>query len=119
MRAIIWRANEQGGHYITAPLKKKEIKIVGINRQNQSFQTDISDYDKVCKLVLEAVIGIGKANSIKKWADICFSVYRFNRADHVVKDENYIYGRKILVSDAGITFSLSWGLEKIIVVSQN
>jgi GDPmannose 4,6-dehydratase len=58
--------------------------------------------------ITEAVIGTGKAYSIRHWLNICFSLYGLNWKDHVVEQENFVAEYRTLVSDPETIFSLGW-----------
>ena len=50
MKAIIFGASGQDGHYLSALLKEKGYNVVGITRQSNSL-TEISDYTSVDELI--------------------------------------------------------------------
>lgn len=51
MKAIIFGAAGQDGHYLSALLKEKGYEVVGISRQGGSQQVDISDLNSVTALI--------------------------------------------------------------------
>ena len=59
-------------------------------------------------LVFEAVIGTGKAHSIRDWLVHCFEMTSMNWNDYVVVKEDFIPEYKILVSDPKLIKSLGW-----------
>jgi GDPmannose 4,6-dehydratase len=59
-------------------------------------------------LVFEAIIGTGKAYSIRDWLVQCFEMSPMNWNDFVVLKEDFIPEYKILVSDPKLIKSLGW-----------
>ena len=58
--------------------------------------------------IFEAVIGSGKAYSIKDWVDYCFSRINKDWKEYVVIKKGYMPEYKILVSDPRLIKSLGW-----------
>lgn len=58
--------------------------------------------------VYEAVIGTGKAYSIKTWTEKCFSKVGLNWADFVDTKADFIPEYEVLVSDPELMMSLGW-----------
>lgn len=58
--------------------------------------------------VYEAVIGSGKAYSIKDWLIYCFKSINRNWQDFVTVENNYVPEYKILVSNPQLIMSLGW-----------
>ena len=61
--------------------------------------------------LLEACIGTGKAYSIEKWLELCFSSVAKNWKDHVEIDQNYVPDFKRLVSDPSALQATGWKAE--------
>ncbi len=51
MKAIIFGASGQDGHYLSALLKDKGHEVIGVSRQNNFLKTDISDFNSVARLI--------------------------------------------------------------------
>jgi GDPmannose 4,6-dehydratase len=51
MKAIIFGASGQDGHYLSALLKEQGYEVIGISRQDNSLKVDISDYGSVDELI--------------------------------------------------------------------
>jgi len=51
MKAIIFGASGQDGHYLSALLKDYGYEVIGISRQDNSLKADISNYQSVSELV--------------------------------------------------------------------
>ena len=58
--------------------------------------------------VFEAVLGCGKAYSIKEWVVYCFEKLNLNWNDHVEQDPQYIREYEILVSDPRVIHGIGW-----------
>ena len=58
--------------------------------------------------VFEAVIGSGKAYTIREWVDICLKLANINWHDYVVTKNNYLPEYNILVSDPSLIKSIGW-----------
>ena len=61
--------------------------------------------------LLEACIGTGKAYSIEKWLELCFSSVGKNWKDHVKLKNDYIPDFKRLVSDPSVLNATGWKAE--------
>lgn len=61
--------------------------------------------------IFEAVIGCGKAHSIKDWVEYCFKKINKNWQDYVVLKKNYASEYKVLVSNPRLIKSLGWKAE--------
>ena len=59
-------------------------------------------------IVLEAVIGCGKAYKIKDWVEYCFNTINRKWQEHVRVNENYATEYEVLVSNPKILKSLGW-----------
>ncbi|HEY6064174.1 MAG TPA: GDP-mannose 4,6-dehydratase, partial [Chitinophagaceae bacterium] len=59
----------------------------------------------------EACIGTGKAYSIEKWLELCFSSMGKNWRDHVKLKNDYIPDFKRLVSDPSALHATGWKAE--------
>lgn len=68
--------------------------------------------------IFEAIIGSGKAYSIKQYIDYCFKKINMNWKDHVVINRSFVSEYKVLVSNPKVIKSLGWspkiGFKKII-----
>ncbi|MES2777474.1 MAG: GDP-mannose 4,6-dehydratase [Bacteroidota bacterium] len=53
MTAIIFGANGQDGHYLTALLQQQNCKVIGVSRNNNYHQISITDFDAVQQLIAE------------------------------------------------------------------
>lgn len=51
MTALIFGANGQDGHYLSALLKEKGIEVIGISRHRNFIHADISDYSTVKNII--------------------------------------------------------------------
>ena len=51
MKAIIFGASGQDGHFLSALLKEKGYEVIGISRQDDSLKVDIADYASVTELI--------------------------------------------------------------------
>lgn len=58
--------------------------------------------------VFEAVIGTGKAYSIRQWIEYCFSTNGLNWEEYITPTKNFTAEYKVLVSDPSVIFSLGW-----------
>jgi GDPmannose 4,6-dehydratase len=58
--------------------------------------------------IYEAVIGSGKAYSIKEWLEYCFSKINKNWQDYVVIKDNFVSEYDVLVSNPATIKSLGW-----------
>lgn len=58
--------------------------------------------------IYEAVIGSGKAYSIKEWLEYCFSKINKNWQDYVVIKNNFVSEYDVLVSNPATIKSLGW-----------
>lgn len=58
--------------------------------------------------IFEAVIGSGKAYSIKDWTEYCFNLTNKNWQDYVLIKQDYIPEYKILVSNPYLIKSIGW-----------
>lgn len=58
--------------------------------------------------VFEAVIGSGKAHSIKIWVEKCFNKINVDWKDYVILNSSFIPEYKILVSNPSLIQSLGW-----------
>lgn len=58
--------------------------------------------------IFEAVIGTGKAYSIRQWVEYCFSRHGLKWQEYVIPTKNFTAEYKILVSDPSVIFSLGW-----------
>lgn len=58
--------------------------------------------------IFEAVIGSGKAYSIKDWVGYCFKQVNMDWKDHVEIKQGYVPEYKILVSDPRLIRSIGW-----------
>ncbi len=58
--------------------------------------------------VFEAIIGSGKAYSIKEWAEYCFKKINKNWQDHVISNGNFKSEYNVLVSNPRLIKSLGW-----------
>lgn len=58
--------------------------------------------------IFEACIGTGKAYSIEKWLELCFSAVGKNWKDHVRQKEGYTPAFRKLVSDPSLIRSTGW-----------
>jgi GDPmannose 4,6-dehydratase len=67
--------------------------------------------------IFEAVIGSGKAYSIKYWVELCFNCYGLSWGDHIVMKEGFRPEYAVLVSQPETIFSLGWrpkiGIEQL------
>jgi GDPmannose 4,6-dehydratase len=75
--------------------------------------------------VFEAVIGTGKAYSIKQWLEVCFSLINKNWEDHVELKKSFVPEYDTLVSDPKTILNLGWiprvtfeNLAKIMVLDE-
>lgn len=59
--------------------------------------------------VFEAVIGSGKAYTIKEWIEYCFSKIKKNWQEHVVFVNGFTSEYDVLVSDPKLIRNLGWG----------
>lgn len=91
-------------------IEKSEIGDVSVKKEF-NFAGDIVEavwllinQDKV----FEAVIGSGKAYSIKDWVKYCFKKINKNWKDYVVVNKDFISEYKTLVSDPKLIKSLGW-----------
>ena len=51
MKAIIFGANGQDGHYLTLLLLKQKIKVIGVSRSGDFLKIDITDLNQVISLI--------------------------------------------------------------------
>jgi GDPmannose 4,6-dehydratase len=58
--------------------------------------------------IFEAIIGSGKAYSIKEWAEYCFNKVNLNWKDHLVIKHDFIPEYKILVSNPTLISQIGW-----------
>jgi len=58
--------------------------------------------------IYEAVIGTGKAYSLKDWVDACFSIRGLNWQNHVILKEGFVAEYDLLVSDPSKILSIGW-----------
>jgi GDPmannose 4,6-dehydratase len=58
--------------------------------------------------IYEAVIGSGKAYSLKNWVEYCFKKVNINCNNYVVKRKNFIPEYKLLVCNPKVIKSLGW-----------
>ena len=90
--------------------EKLEIGNIDVHKE---FNFSRDAMEAVLKLmgqenVFEAVIGSGKAYSIKDWASSCFEKLDLNWQDHIILQEGFVPEYKILVSDPKLILSLGW-----------
>jgi GDPmannose 4,6-dehydratase len=90
----------------------KKIKIGNYNvRKEWGFAGDIVKGIWILvnqEQVYEAVIGTGKAYSIKDWLKACFNIIGKNWEDYVETEMHFVSEYDILVSDPGTILSLGW-----------
>ena len=58
--------------------------------------------------VHEAVIGSGKAYSIKQWVETCFKLVNKNQDEYIIEKSGFNPGFEILVSDPALIFSIGY-----------
>lgn len=88
-----------------------KLKIGNIETQKEfNFAGDIVNaiWLLVNSKIHEAVIGSGKAYSIKEWLALCFNKFGLSWQDYVEQDPGFISEYEILVSDPKIILSLGW-----------
>ena len=51
MKAIIFGASGQDGHYLSVLLRDKDYEVIGVSRQGDFLKTDISDFNSVARLI--------------------------------------------------------------------
>lgn len=94
---------------------KKKLEIGDINAKKEfNFAGDIMDAVWILinqEKIFEAVIGSGKAYSLKEWIEYCFSKIGKNWQDYVVKREDFKSEYKVLVSKPKLIRSLGWSAQ--------
>ncbi len=59
-------------------------------------------------MITEAVIGSGKAYTIKNWLEFCFSLKKLQWQDYVLLQNHYIPEYRILLSNPGVIKGMGW-----------
>ncbi|HRP54961.1 GDP-mannose 4,6-dehydratase [Agriterribacter sp.] len=59
-------------------------------------------------MISEAVIGSGKAYTIKDWLELCFSLKKLQWQNYVVLQNHYIPEYRILLSNPGVIKGIGW-----------
>jgi GDPmannose 4,6-dehydratase len=94
---------------------KEVIEVGDINVKKEfSFAGDVAE--AVWTLVnqenyFEAVIGSGKAYSIKNWIETCFQLKGMNWEPYVTEKNDFVSQYEILVSDPRLINSLGWNIK--------
>jgi GDPmannose 4,6-dehydratase len=111
------RPKQHVSQYIVESIKKiskdgGEMKIGDINVKKEfGYAEDVVEAIWILvnqNKIYEAVIGTGKAYSLREWVDYCFKKVGKNWKDHVVPKKNYKAEYKVLVSNPKIIKSLGW-----------
>jgi len=109
MKAIIFGANGQDGHYLSSLLREKGIEVVGVSRSGEFLRTDITNFDEVSDLVVnekpEHIFHLA-ANSTTRHDALFENHETISTGSLNILESAYRYSKqsKVFISGSGLQF---------------